>query len=336
MTANLARLLRAAALLAAPAALSACVTSNPPDPARPAAGGNPPAAGGGNPAPGAKEAGNTAVSASAKALLYQDIRNETDNWAAAHAEGGTSGELRAHGIETAVARVVWARFDEILADLQGSDNPRWRASAARGLGFVANEKARPALEKALADPDASVLAAALVSLARIADPDTDDVPVAKLLSYPDKVVQGDAALCLGRLFLARRGQGISPVSPPDRVEKIESDLNVLLFDGEDPIVRAGAARALGGLGSPRAEESLLNRLRDDHPLVRAQVAQALASAGSAKSVDPLLDALGREPEKNVQSLLALALGALAERDRRAPPYSDLGTDAAKWRQWLKK
>jgi HEAT repeat protein len=237
-------------------------------------------------------------------------------------------------MESAIAREVWTHLDEILQDLAGSDNPRWRSAAARGLGFVANARARPALEAALADADPDVVASALVSLARQADVATDDAKVARMLTVPDKIVQGDAALCLARLFLARRQQAMPVVAPPERGAKIEADLSALLFDRDDPILRANAAHALGALASPGAEEALLTRLRDDHPFVRLKAAQALSHAGTAKSVDSLLDTLGREPEKNVKTVLALALGAVAERDGRTPPYADLGTDAGRWRQWL--
>jgi hypothetical protein len=33
---------------------------------------------------------------------------------------------------------------------------------------------------------------------------------------------------------------------------------------------------------------------------------------------------------------ALAIGSIAERQKEMPPYSELGTDAAKWRKWLTK
>jgi HEAT repeat protein len=114
------------------------------------------------------------------------------------------------------------------------------------------------------------------------------------------------------------------------------DLTILLFNREDPIVRANAAQALGALGSPNAEDSLLNVLRDEHSLVRLKAAQALALSGSRRCLEFLLDALGREGEKSVQAILALAVGSVAEREGHVPPYADLRTDAAKWRQWLQR
>ena len=325
---------RSVALLAVALSLAACASTPPStSPASPEAGA--PAA---PPKTGEvpKEPGPPVLPGQGKALLYQNLKGWTDRWIQAYSGTGGASADDARSLGTAIARETWAHFDEVLQDLKESPNPRWRAAAARGLGFVSNPRVLPALQKALADADASVLASALVSLARISDVQTDDPAVAGLLTYPDKFVQGGAALCLARVFLARRQQSLPPVTPPTRAAAMEENLRVLLFDPEDPILRADAAQALGGLGSPGAEEALLNRLRDDHPLVRLKVAQGLSYSGTAKSLDSLVDALGREGEKNVQMMLALALGSIVEREGRTPPLSDLGTDAGRWRQWLKK
>ena len=325
---------RSVALLAAALSFAACATTPPsenPAALETGASAAPPSTSG---AP--KEPDPAVLPGQGKSFLYQNLKSWTDAWIQAYAGPGGANADEARSLETAIARETWARFDEVLQDLKESPNPRWRTAAARGLGFVSNPRVVPALQQALGDADAFVLAAALVSLARIADVHTDDPAVGRLLTYPDKFVQGNAALCLARVFLARRQQALPPVEPPARAASLEADLRVLLFDTEDPILRADAAQALGGLGSPGAEEALLNRIRDDHPLVRLKVAQSLSYAGTAKSLDGLVDALGREGEKNVQVMLALALGSIVERGGRTPPLSDLGTDAGRWRQWLKK
>lgn len=319
---------RLAALLAAGLALAACASSPSKDGEVGAP--DPEAAD----APGGR--GEDGLPGKGKAGFYLRIHSMTSAWVAANAEPGAAASMEARALEPAIAREVLAKFDQVLEDLRSSDNPRWRTSAARGLGFVANGKVRPALEGVLADLDADVLAAALVSLARIADPETDDREVVKLLTYPDKVVQGGAALCLARVFQSRRQQSLAVLSPSPRVLQVEVDLMTLLFDREDPILRGNAAQALGALGSPFGEDALLNRVRDDHNFVRLKVAQALGMSGSTKCYDVLLDSLGREQEKNVQVVTALALGAIAERDGQSPPLAELKTDAGAWRKWLKK
>ncbi|HEU4394558.1 MAG TPA: HEAT repeat domain-containing protein [Planctomycetota bacterium] len=272
----------------------------------------------------------------ARPAFYQKLTGLTQSWATAYTEPGQGSANEARALESAIGLEVWKRFDMVLSDLGNSDNPRWRAAAARGLGFVVDPRVRPALEKSLGDSNNQVLCGALVSLARAADAQTDDRAVARLLTYPDAAVQGNAALCLARVFQTRHQQSLPAITPPERVPVVEVDLVLLLFHTGDPILRANAAQALGGLDSPRAEDALLNTLRDEHSFVRLKVAQALARCGSRRSLEFLLDSLGREQEKNVKFVLALAVGAVAEREGHAPPYAELGSDAGKWRAWLQK
>ena len=270
-----------------------------------------------------------------KAALYRRVTQLTDAWMQARTGSSLTSADEANALSTAIAREVWEKFDEVVADLKTSDNPRWRIAAARGLGFVQNPAVGPALEGALEDEDPSVLAASLVSLGLVASAGTDDAKVARLLSYPDKVVSGNAALCLARVFQARRQQGMAVLAPA-RTAHVESDLQVLLFDPTDPLLRGCAAQALGELGTPVVEDALLNRIRDENTFVRIKVVQALAQSGTPKGYDILLDSLGRETLKNVQSVTALAIGSIAERQGLTPSYADLGVDAALWRRWLKK
>lgn len=295
----------------------------------------PPAEGGAGPDEAAKrKAGEEELlTGQGKAGFYNRVNSLASSWQRANAEPGEAAENEARAIETALAREVWGRIGTVLEDLRTSSNPRWRTAAARGLGFVRDERVRPALEAALGEREPRLLTSALVSLARQADAATDDRAVLPHLRDPDPIVRGNAALCLARVLQSRRQQGI-PVLPAERVLEAEADLSVLLFDRGDPIVRGNAAQALGALGSPGAEDALLNLLRDDASFVRVKVAQALAACGTPKSQAPLLDALGREAEPNVGTVLVLALGAVAERRGLVPDYPALGTDAAKWRTFL--
>lgn len=274
--------------------------------------------------------------AKSKANFYHSVMTHSDAWMQAYTDVGEGSAKDARSLESAVAGEVFKRLDEVLEDLATSDNPRWRTAAARGLGFVHDTRVLPALQAALGDSDPNVICAALVSLARSAWVETDDRKIASHLSYPDRVVAGNAALCLARVFQKRKDQGLPILEPASRIPPLESDLLVLLFDGSDPIVRANAAQALGCLGSPTAEDALINRVRDEHPFVRVKVAHALALAGSPKAFEALLDSLGREQVKNAQTVTALSLGAIAERQGLTPPYADLGVDAANWRKWLKR
>jgi hypothetical protein len=326
-------LARAAALLAAALALAACttkqVTTSKDMNRKEAADAVDEAAG--RKVPPAEDS-----PAKSKATLYHNILSHSDAWMHAYTDTGDGSSREAQALEHAVSGVVFKRLDEILEDLATSDNARWRTAAARGLGFVRDTRVLPALQGALGDTSPDVICAALVSLARAAWVETDDKRIHALLSYPDKIVAGNAALCLAKVFQKRKEQGLPILEPASRAAILESDLLVLLFDGSDPIVRANAAQALGHLGSPTAEDALINRVRDEHPFVRAKVAQSLGFSGSPKAYESLLDSLGREQLKNVQTVTALALGSIAERQGLSPPLSDLGIDAANWRKWLKR
>jgi len=322
----------AALLLFAPACVS--TGGGAAAPAAPPEGGNPPAAAEDPAKPGDARKPDAALDPQGKSALYGRIDSLAESWQRANAEPGGRAADDARALETAIAREAWTNLEAVLADLKSSSNPRWRSSAARGLGFVVDPRARPALEAALGEGDARLLSSVLVSLARHGDADTGDRAVAALLRHADPVVRGNAALCLARVFQARVRQGLPAVSPAERMADMEAELAVLLFDPADPIVRGNAAQALGDLGSPGAEDALLNRLRDDSTFVRIKAARALAHCGSPRADPPLLDALAREPEENVRTMLALALGAIAERQGKVPPHADLGTDAAKWRAWL--
>jgi len=283
----------------------------------------------------AEKAAAEEVNPRGKAVFYRRVNQLVDAWMQARTGGGAASGDEANALSTAIAREVWERFDAVIEDLASSDNPNWRVAAAKGLGFIQNPRVRPALEGVLGDGDASVLAAALASLGLGADAATDDAKVARLLSFPDKIVAGNAALCMARVFQARRQQGL-PVLAAARVAVVESDLQVLLFDPMDPILRGTAAQALGELGTPVVEDALLNRVRDDNAFVRIKVAQALAQCGTPKGYEILLDSLGREGMKNVATVTALAIGSIAEREGLKPAYADLKSDAAAWRKWLKK
>lgn len=320
------------ALLAA-LLLAACASAErgPPvsTPDGPAAGkGGSPAA---KPDPGAP--GTPELATEGRSLLYQRLDSMTRSWQVASASPGETAAQDARALESAIGREVWKEMATVLGDLAGSDNPRWRATAARGLGFVADPRVAPALVAVLREPDVRLLNSALVSLARLGDVSIDTAAVAPHLRAADPVLRGNAALCLARVFQSRRRQGMEP-APGAAEPELEADLAILLFDREDPIVRGNAAQALGALASPGAEDALLNRLRDEAAFVRLKTAQALALAGTPKSYGPLLDALGREGEGNVRTILALALGSIAEREGKTPPHADLGTDAPKWRKWL--
>jgi len=63
---------------------------------------------------------------------------------------------------------------------------------------------------------------------------------------------------------------------------------------KDPVIRFGAADALGGIGDKRAVEPLIEALKDEDAAVRAWAALALGNIGDERAVEPLTKALKDE------------------------------------------
>jgi HEAT repeat protein len=105
--------------------------------------------------------------------------------------------------------------------------------------------------------------------------------------------------------------------------------------GPDPLLRGAAARALGGLGSPRAVPELIAVLQTDaSPDTRTDAAYALGLLGDHRAVDPLLAKLADASE--LPRLRGFAAEALAgSGERRAVPalVAALGDTSAEVRFW---
>jgi acyl-CoA thioester hydrolase len=271
--------------------------------------------------------------------IYLRVEEMTRRWAALGGEAGDAAEQERKALETAIAREVARDLEGVLADLRNAEAPAWRRTAARGLGFVGDPRVRPGLEPLLAEADARLRNDALVSLARIAEPATSpeaEDRILALLGGDDGEIRGNAALCLTRIWRKRRREGREPVPDAARAAVAEGALLQALVDPGDAVVRSQAAGALGALGTGGAEELLVNAVRDPDAFVRLSALHGLASCGTTRVVEPVLQALEREAPGNLRTAAALALGAIHERAGRAPPLGDLGTDAARWREWLSR
>jgi len=60
---------------------------------------------------------------------------------------------------------------------------------------------------------------------------------------------------------------------------------------KDPVIRFGAADALGGIGDRRAVGPLIEALNDEDDAVRAWAALGLGKIGDERAVEPLTEAL---------------------------------------------
>lgn len=84
-----------------------------------------------------------------------------------------------------------------------------------------------------------------------------------------------------------------------------------------PVVRQSSAIALGRLGFRSAFEPLVNTLRNGQPDVRFQAATSLAEIDPERAYEPLVAALPEEEDGEVLGAIALALGAIGNRDAAA-------------------
>jgi HEAT repeat protein len=89
----------------------------------------------------------------------------------------------------------------------------------------------------------------------------------------------------------------------------ENRLVGILEQQEDPVIRSGAALALGLMGADRSIEPLTKALKTDLPVVGMEAAAALGRLGRAEATEPLCAALSH-PDANVRANACSALGAL--------------------------
>jgi len=95
-----------------------------------------------------------------------------------------------------------------------------------------------------------------------------------------------------------------------------------LKDDREPVMRAAAAEALGGIGfnARAAVQPLLAALKDSDPQVRETAAEALADINvDAKTVVPALVGLFADPDVNVRCAAANSLAAFGTEARDAVP-----------------
>jgi cyclophilin family peptidyl-prolyl cis-trans isomerase/HEAT repeat protein len=259
-------------------------------------------------------------------------------------------ELRAE-LASALGRIPGPQAGSVLAGLLIDDRPEVRRAAAFALGVRGDAAARPALRKAMLDPDRETGALAVEALGRLATPLVEvaeqllqlpeDERWPRLLPYLFRFKEE------GSLALAEHGLGLAdPELHRQAAYALARDplpaaaplLRRLVAD-HDPLVRAWAARGLGRVGSGAEDLAALGPLLGD-PAAGAVVealraGAALVGGGKAPAPDawrPRLLALLSDPRSGVRvtaieaaaawlpdPALAAALAARAGGPQAAPP-----------------
>jgi cyclophilin family peptidyl-prolyl cis-trans isomerase/HEAT repeat protein len=174
----------------------------------------------------------------------------------------------------------------VLLAAAGSDDPRSRALAARGLGALRDATSFDTLASLVRDADETVAVQALRALGTMGDARGTAV-AGQMLASPSPVVRREALRALASL-------------PPDRA--LRSRLVALVGD-RDPGIRAGALAALAR--TDREDFALVLSGMDADAVwwVRSALATALGSLGDDMSVGILHAALKDEDARVLPAVL---------------------------------
>jgi HEAT repeat protein len=198
----------------------------------------------------------------------------------------------------------------------------------------------PRLREQLNDPDPDVKIAAIKALAEAKDT-VSVLPIAGLLedSVPD--VRKEAAKGLGLIGDERACQPLADFYDREKIEDVQdAGVRALLrlssysiqpliglLRSVRPVVRAGAARALGKLQARDAVDPLIQLMRDRDPDVRLAAIFALRQIGDKRGMDAIASAV-RDVDPDVESAAERALSGegyqeqlnRAKRVARQLPY----------------
>ena len=210
-------------------------------------------------------------------------------------------------------------FEEVVEGLE-SPAPALRQTAAAALGFSGREEALSPLSNALSDPDATVLANALIGMGQLADPRSPLSIIAyHLRNSEDSLVRSNAAFALGRIV--SNGGGDEEVVREACRQGLYDD-----FAG----VRSQCASVLGALRDSESVPDLASLLEDPEDLAAKPAILALGEIGRAhprslgETARALVDAMGNV-KRGRRNWIRAELVRLSERD--------FEQDLSAWREW---
>jgi len=271
--------------------------------------------------------------------------------------------LSAHGLEAVSAlaalaelrltpeasEVVGRRVEPLLA----ASDPAVRAQAARTLGRLGLERARPALARRRADladrldrariaaeslaaPELEEeLGAVLTALARLHDPETKASAAARIAD-PSPILRASAVEALGALGEQATAVGAALGDPDPQVWRAAAEAlgrigaagvpalseAAARFSREDPERCGAIAHALGETGSPQAVPALTSLTGGR---AAAMAAAALGRIGTQSAAAALLSLLhGSDPAGRAEALDAI--GSLVTSEAGSAAASELTND----------
>ncbi len=217
----------------------------------------------------------------------------------------------------------------------GKNRPQWSLSALCLCVFVVSPvlflsacgSKLPKLREQLDDPDPDVKIAAIQALAEAKD--TVSVPrIVELLQDTVPEVRKEAATGLGKIGDERACQPLADFYDKEQVEDVQNaGIRALihlstyavqpligLLRSLRPVVRAGAARALGKLQARDAVDPLIRLLHDRDKDVRRASIFALRKIGDERGIDAIAS-LVQDADQDVERAAERALSGEGYREQ---------------------
>lgn len=202
-----------------------------------------------------------------------------------------------------------------------------RARAARLLGLVGDTAYVPSLVRLLEDPSAEVRIVAARALGAVGDPRAAAAVLRSVRSSDQgrprvpATVAADALIAMGLGAAAAVVEALEDRDPGVRnvaatvtshslLRPAAAQLRRLLGTDPDPVVRAGAARAIGRMGGPDDVPALLAATAASEAVgLRRTAAQALGELGHRGAVPGLVHLLG-DGDRRLAEVSGQSLGRL--------------------------
>ena len=252
-------------------------------------------------------------------------------WDSAQADGR---DEEATAFAEKIGAEVDADFPTFRAAARGDSDLRSQSLAVKALAFSKNPEALSLLVARLADPDADLVANALIAIKLRADPATPLPPLLTLLRSKALAVREFAPLALANVLLAREAAHM-PLDP--QVAPRAMGGLVGLLEDRDPVVRLHVAKAMGALRAPEANDFLVLLLKDDHVRIRIAAASALERIGDPRAfpkVVELLDAVDDAQKPLVREILVSYAARLQGSPLTAEQRTQLDVSPHAWDRWF--
>lgn len=219
---------------------------------------------------------------------------------------GSQDILSSASASLTLAYLASKEAQDILLPQLESDNDFTRQIALSALGITGDEKAVPAVEKLLGDPDEDVVKEAIYSLGQIGRREKGAVDLGKLMALLDSDnlrLSSAAASSLGYIGDKKAAAKILELFRSNAT-KIKS-----MGCGFRCSVVADYGGALMTLGDdPDTVKTLLAMLKEPHPRTRSEAARVLSYVATKDAVGGLITAVKAETDIYTRDSLVGALG----------------------------